>query len=328
MLISIILPVYNVEQYVEQCLDSIFSQSFTDYEVICINDASTDNSLKVLEKYSDKIKIIKNQKNLGVGLSRNIGLKYAKGDYIHFVDPDDWLENDLYLNLLPLLKAQPDIINFAYQKFDNIYKKTDIVKFKNLGILNKKICPSDTVEAFDNWDRYVWSKLLKKQFLQENNILFNNNKSLSDVEYAAQIYTSCKTLIYTDVVGVNYRLNRQGTLANQAYKSINSIVKSFETNKLLYQNLKPEIKYRLLGFDYYQIRHNIDCAYINGIISTFELWNIIHKLNTKDVDNYIFNDLLPYEFELKLNFRKSLMRKYCPNLYQNGIKLLKSIHKQ
>lgn len=328
MLISIILPVYNVEQYIEQCLNSIFSQSFTDYEVICVNDASTDNSLKVLAQYSDKIEIINNPKNLGVGLSRNIGLEYANGDYIHFVDPDDWLEKDLYSNLLALIEKRPDIINFTYQKFDNISKQTDIVKFKNSEILNKEICPCNTVEAFNNWDRYVWTKLLKKDFLQKNNILFNSNKSLSDVEYAAQIYTSCKTLIYTDIVGVNYRLNRQGTLANQAYKSINAVVKSFENNKLLYQNLKPEIKYRLLGFDYYQIRHNIDDAYINGIISTLELWNIIHKVNTKDVDNYIYNDLLGYEFELKLNFRKSFMRKYCPALYQKGIKLLKFIQKQ
>ena len=149
--------------------------------------------------------------------------------------------------------------------------------------------------------------------------------TLEDMEWAAKIYTKCEKLCYTDIVGLNYRVNREGSLVSQAYKSIRTIINSYENNKLLYKDLPSEIKYRLLGFDFYQIRHNIDEAYQKGIISTFELWEIINKLNTKEINYYIYDDLLPNEYELRLNFRKSLLKKHCPKLYQTFINLLKPV---
>ena len=92
MKLSIIIPVYNVEKYLPKCLDSILNQSFKDFEIICINDGSSDNSLKILEEYKDKRIIIINKENAGSGVARNAGLEIAKGEYIFFVDGDDWLE--------------------------------------------------------------------------------------------------------------------------------------------------------------------------------------------------------------------------------------------
>ena len=92
--ISIIVPVYNTEPYLEQCLDSIINQTLEDIEIICVNDGSTDNSLSVLEEYASKdnrIKII-NQENEGPGFARNNGLKSVNGEYVLFVDSDDWIE--------------------------------------------------------------------------------------------------------------------------------------------------------------------------------------------------------------------------------------------
>ena len=91
--ISAILPVYNVEQYIKDSLDSIINQTMDDIEIICVNDGSLDNSLQVLEEYAQKdarIKII-SQENQGQGIARNNGLKIANGEYITFIDPDDWL---------------------------------------------------------------------------------------------------------------------------------------------------------------------------------------------------------------------------------------------
>ena len=93
--ISIIIPCYNVEKYLDRCMESILSQTLSDIEIICINDGSTDNSLVFLNKYasSDNRFTIINKKNEGVGIARNAGLKLAQGEYIYFVDPDDWLQN-------------------------------------------------------------------------------------------------------------------------------------------------------------------------------------------------------------------------------------------
>lgn len=105
IMISVIMPVYNVENYIEKCLDSVCNQSFKDLEIICVNDGSTDNSLKLLEDYAkrdSRIKII-TQENGGIGHARNTGLKNATGEYVLFVDSDDFLcENsldELYYNI-------------------------------------------------------------------------------------------------------------------------------------------------------------------------------------------------------------------------------------
>ena len=92
--VSVIIPVYNVEQYLSKCLDSVINQTFKNIEIICINDGSTDNSLKILNEYAmaDKRIIVINQENSGVYAARNKGLQIANGKYISFVDSDDWIE--------------------------------------------------------------------------------------------------------------------------------------------------------------------------------------------------------------------------------------------
>lgn len=330
MLISVIIPVYNVSEYLPKCLDSIIKQPFKDIEIICIDDKSTDNSLEILNQYHQKdsrIKILENSENLGVGLSRNRGLEIAEGEYIHFVDPDDWLEDNLYTKLHNTLKKFPniDMLYFSYQIFDNISKKVIPFEYKNKNILNKILDPINNPEAFDNWDRYVWLKLHRRKFLLDNNIFFKNYKSLSDVEYAALVYTKCKSLVYTDITGINYRIKRNNSLVTQAHKSFKGIVKSFENNKELYENLPDNIKYKLLGFDYYQIRHNVEKAFIENEISTLELIKLILKVNTIDAKKYIYNDLAPNEYELLINLRKVLMKKYCPNLWKKLINIKKRL---
>lgn len=91
---SVILPIFNTEKYLKACLDSIINQTYKNLEIICVDDGSTDGSLKILEEYSSKdsrIKII-NQQNQGVSAARNVGIDNATGDYVSFVDPDDWVE--------------------------------------------------------------------------------------------------------------------------------------------------------------------------------------------------------------------------------------------
>ena len=112
MKISVIIPVYNVEQYLGHCLDSVINQTYKNLEIICVNDASTDRSPLILEEYSKKdsrIVIVNNAKNSRLGPTRNHGMEYATGDYVHFLDSDDWLEPDAYEKLVNTIEKISDI---------------------------------------------------------------------------------------------------------------------------------------------------------------------------------------------------------------------------
>ena len=104
--ISIIVPVYNVEKYLNRCLDSIINQSFINFELILINDGSTDKSGKICDKYAqiDKRVRVIHKKNEGVSLTRNLGINIAKGDYITFIDSDDWIEQDFLKKAIEYIK--------------------------------------------------------------------------------------------------------------------------------------------------------------------------------------------------------------------------------
>ena len=112
--VSVIIPIYNTGKYLKQCMDSIINQSLKGIEIICVNDGSTDNSLDILKEYSN-IKII-NQKNQGLSIARNTGLKYANGEYIYFCDSDDFLQLDALENLY--LFAKHNNLDVLY--FDGI----------------------------------------------------------------------------------------------------------------------------------------------------------------------------------------------------------------
>ena len=170
--ISVIIPVYNVEKYLRECLDSVVNQTYKDIEIICINDGSIDNSLKILEEYSqndNRIKIF-NQTNQGVSVARNIGTKESSGEYIMFVDSDDWIEKDCVELVYNKIKEKnSDICCFGINEIRdgkiNIreWEKEYLEKFKNREL---------DVDALKRFCINACGKLIKLEFLKKNNILF------------------------------------------------------------------------------------------------------------------------------------------------------------
>ena len=110
---SIIVPVYNVEEYIDDCLKSIKSQTFKDYEVIVVNDGTKDNSMDIVKNYD--VEII-NQENGGLSSARNTGVKKAKGEYLIFLDSDDYIEKDLLKKINDSLKDNPDVVRFQIKE--------------------------------------------------------------------------------------------------------------------------------------------------------------------------------------------------------------------
>ena len=146
-LISVIVPVYNCEKYVTKCIESIINQTYRNLEIILVNDGSSDNSLKVLMDYKNKdprIKVI-DKKNEGVSKARNEGIKVCKGDYITFVDADDWLELDMYEKMHNILvKEKVDMVRVNYYK--NASNFDILFTGKNCNLANRKINNKEIVE--------------------------------------------------------------------------------------------------------------------------------------------------------------------------------------
>ena len=172
-MISVIIPVYNVENYLRQCLDSILNQTYTDFEVICINDGSTDNSLNILKEYAQKdsrIKVI-SQKNKGPSKARNVGLKHANSEYICFIDSDDKIEPDFFEKLYAV-RDMSDLITVKIN-----YPETDAYKTRWHSKFNPKketglykLTPS----LFTKITMAVWGKLFKKSIIDKYKIKFLN----------------------------------------------------------------------------------------------------------------------------------------------------------
>ena len=198
VLISVIIPVYNVEAYLEECIESLRNQSLKEIEMIFINDGSRDNSLSILEKYKKidkRIKII-NQTNSGPSNARNRGLQIAKGEYISFIDSDDWIERSLLEDTLKQIRIDnSDIVFFGLlyeDEDDNLIKEKKYVRDEFIEKEKGKLA----IELYNkDLFGYTWCKLFKNRIIKDNNILFNNDISYcEDEEFTCRYYKYVKKI--------------------------------------------------------------------------------------------------------------------------------------
>lgn len=177
--ISIIVPIFNAEKYINKCIDSLLNQTKKELEIILVNDGSTDNTENIIKNYKDKrIKYYKN-KNQGIGKSRNFGITKATGKYIMFIDSDDYIED----NACELLfeKAEKDNLDIVicdfYREFDNGTKTKDITPSFNNTTLRK------TPELIYKVNLSPWNKLYKTALIKNNNIFFNEDYKYEDTPF-------------------------------------------------------------------------------------------------------------------------------------------------
>lgn len=261
--VSIIIPVYNVEQYLEKCLDSLISQTLKDIEIICINDGSTDNSLEILNDYAKKdnrIKII-SKENEGQGIARNLGIELAQGEFIGFVDPDDWVEPKMYeIMYNQAKKLSSQIVICDYKKyFEDNDKYCDVNIFRNAVSLTKskavKFRPEENIDKnlFDNTllvtPASVWNNIYESDLLKKNNIRFSNLRCYEDVLIVLQSRLLAKNISYINKALYYYRIRKSSTLRSydKRYLDLLNLI------KLLKEYLtKNGLMHKLQGnFDYY-----------------------------------------------------------------------------
>ena len=201
--ISVIITVYNVEKYLSRCLDSVVNQTFKDLEIICVNDGSTDNSAEILDRYASKDKriIIINQKNGGLSAARNTGLRHASGQYIGFVDSDDWIDIDYYECLVGLAeKNNADIVMAGMRVVDqdNISDNTTPNMVTNNFVKKIKNLPNGGIN----------DKLLKSELFQ--GLEFPVGRYYEDNVVLLKVMYYSKIVVFTNSVSYYYFMNQSG----------------------------------------------------------------------------------------------------------------------
>lgn len=228
MKLSIIVPVYNVVDYLPKCLDSLLVQDLpqNEYEIIVVNDGSTDNSGDIAQKYADKYANITliNQTNQGLSGARNTGIKHAKGDYIQFVDSDDYLEKNVLGELLKQVENDNlDVLRFKYQnvRIDNESKEYDIFKpYKSDSFLfdNYSPCVTDGVTFLNKrfgTACYAWAFILRREIL--NNCIFKQGIYFEDTEWTPRMILKAERIASSDTIVYNY-LMREGSITKAVNK--------------------------------------------------------------------------------------------------------------
>ena len=203
---SIIIPVYNVEKYIKKCLDSVFNQTYKDFEVIVVNDGTKDNSMDIVKEYD--VKII-NQRNGGLSSARNKGVEKAKGEYIIFLDSDDYWENELLEKISLSINNKPDIVRFQIQDViaNDVFKYPE-EEFNSLSGKDafKKIVGFHHVEN-------AWCYAIRRKYYVDNKFEFSLGKTHEDFGLMPLVIFKAKKVNSINYIGYNY-IKRDNSIIN------------------------------------------------------------------------------------------------------------------
>lgn len=293
MKLSIIVPVYNVENYIRKCIKSIINQTLKDIEIIVVNDGSTDSSIEkivdLIEK-NNNIKIL-NKKNGGLSSARNEGLKIAKGEYVAFVDSDDWIAKDMYEKLYNLAcENNADIVQCDYI---NAYSEDDYIKVDNKEYINKYTGEQVLHHLYD--ERFiktvvVWNKIYRRNLF--DNISFPEGKLHEDEFTTYKLIHKSKNIINTSLAMYFYR-QREGSI----------MTSKFNVQKLdaIEAWRERKIYFKLNGLD--------DLVYKTESLLCGNLKIYYTKIFNSDVDNKSII-LKSLRNEMKKNYLSFIKNKY------------------
>ena len=278
--VSVILPVYNVENYIAQCLESLLSQSLKDFEIICINDGSIDNSLAILNQYKNRDSriIVKSQNNKGAGAARNLGMQFAKGKYLIFLDADDFFEQEmLEKNVEVLEKDNSDVAVFISRSYDH---QTGEFAKRHKSI-REKICPAHSPfspheipkHIFNVFQIAPWNKMFRHSFLKENNIQFQEIQRANDVAFVLQALALANRISVIKETFVNYRINT-GT----------SLQQTNDKTPLSFWDAFVEAKRRLVLSGVYE---EFEQSFLNCVLGNF-FYNL-NSVKSEEAQRAIYN---------------------------------------
>lgn len=293
--VSIIIPVYNVEKYIKECLDSVVNQTLTDIEIVCINDCSPDNSLSIIKEYINndfRIKLINLEQNQGQGIAKNIGIDSAQGEYIMFLDPDDWLEPDACEIAYKQISSNNNDVTYFNLKFyneTNCEYTFDYLRLKPfLSKLGKNSFSFEEINIpYMGFGEAVY-KIYKKDFLNRNNIRFSENRFGEDIPFYIKTIISTNNVSVIDKPLYVYRLREQSAITNPL-----NYIELLSSRKKAYEiaiSSKDESKINM-----YLIAH------ISQIMARYKTWNTLDRKNRKDFYDRIKQEFLSIDKSNNIN---------------------------
>ncbi len=251
MKLSIIVPIYNISKYLKNCLDSILSQSFTDFELLLVDDGSTDGSAGICDNYAKKDSRIRvfHKINRGLSSARNLGIEKAKGEYLFFVDGDDFLPENSLHNISEGLKSNPDILVSKVFKLVHNEELTE-EKFELHNDLVEGLNGAQALESLIKnintplWQ--AWRNVIKTEFMKKYDFQFLSGLTSEDMHLIPQIYLQAESVSVCNKPTYVYRIDRSGSIMNtesfKRYKDFFFIVKywlNFFEKEQCPETLKP-----------------------------------------------------------------------------------------
>jgi glycosyltransferase involved in cell wall biosynthesis len=306
-LVSIIMPVYNSKKYLEKSIGSVLNQTLGSVELICVNDRSSDGSLRVLKEFQKKdkrIKIINNKINVGPGKSRNVGIKNAKGSYVCFLDSDDWLEKNACEILYK--KAEEKKAEVVYIKPKLVFADKIILDNR---LLTEKDCEDKDIVLRKTLLRKVawapWSKFIKRDLLIKNKIIFPDIYIAEDMDFSYKVVYYAKKITYAEEYLYNYNLREDSLMSytkpkrriENYFKSV-QLLETFLKREGLFDKLYREFVYFKLytysavyGVMYYS-KEKIDKGKYKDIINSDNDFKIFKITGIGFLDSVVFAALL------------------------------------
>lgn len=261
MKISTIIPVYNAERYIARCLDSILGQGIEEQEIICVDDGSTDNSLKILWDYErsyENIHVL-TQQNSYAGVARNNGLLAAKGEYVHFMDADDYVLPGAYIKVYETAKTNSaDYVKTRSKTFDI---KSGAILQKNYfsmedfpdSIYGQVYSLRDCHEVLLNTARAPWTSFVKRSYLMENNIRFNSLKCANDRSFYIDVITHTNRIVICNCYMVCYQTNNKESLMGIRNDNFVCLVQSYQIIRNMVSDMDNDMRKKILKFEFHSL---------------------------------------------------------------------------
>ncbi len=314
ILVSVIIPTYNVEKYLDDCLNSLINQSLKDIEIILVDDCSTDSTTDIISYYENKdnrIKSYLSKDKLGCGGCRNVGLKLARGKYIQFVDSDDWLDLDALekmYNVAENLKTQVILFKvITYDENEKAFKRTDYYDIKNLkGFENKVFNILDLKSGPFYVTISAWNKFYLKSFLDRHNAQFPENLIFEDNPFFFNVFCQANSVYLMDDYFYNRRIRSNSIITTEKKLPLNTIEIVEQVLDIFLKNeLYDYYKYHVVNYILFQIHkysENIPDDLEKEFISLAK--NKIYKFM---FDYELYDDFLTYSNKNNRTYLKEIL---------------------
>lgn len=293
--ISIIIPTYNVENYIKKCIKSLIMQTSKNFEVIIVDDKSTDNTLKIidkLKKYADfPINIFKNNKNLGAGETRNVGLQLCNYEYVMFLDADDYLE----INCIESLNESLNYRKWDCICFDYYVNKRKIQTYsKSVNSKKIKLLPE---EALIDCNGSVWCKLFRTEIIKDNHITFPSLIRNEDMVFTKKVISYCSEIKYIKQPLYHYVMRTTSLMHNKNLLNENNAIDGY---KILCRDLDKKYKEVLKILFIKEVMYSMVVTLIVKRSKKNKLLRYISKLENYNSNWYDYVKARSYSMRIKL----------------------------